>query len=284
MKEQRVKAEWLRAMHHRPSPLVLPNAWDVITARIFEGVGFPAVGTTSAGMAAALGYADGSYLPVEMLEPALRRMVEAVQVPITADIEAGYGRTTQDTVDNVHRLIDTGIAGINIEDFAGKPYDALIPIEIQVERITAIRELAGAVGIPLVINARIDAVFHSGLEGSALMDEILWRACQYQQAGADCIFVFGVHDASTIKKLVLGISGPLNIMVGTGVPSAMELASLGVARISMGPAALLVAMRAVKQVAAELFTDGTSESSSQSAMSYQELNQYFVGQPHIHES
>lgn len=118
-------------------------------------------------MAAALGYADGSFLPMEVLEPALRRMV-AVQVPITADIEAGYSRTTQETVDNVHQLIDTGIAGINIQDFPGKPQDDLISIEILVERITAIREPAVTVGIPLVINARIDTVFHSGLQGSAL--------------------------------------------------------------------------------------------------------------------
>ena len=160
-------------------------------------------------MAAALGYADGSFLPMEVLEPALRRMV-AVQVPITADIEAGYSRTTQETVDNVHQLIDTGIAGINIQDFPGKPQDDLISIEILVDRITAIRELAVTVGIPLVINARIDTAFHSGLQGSAFEDDVFRRARRYQDAGADCIFVFGVHDGPTIQKWARVLAGRLN--------------------------------------------------------------------------
>lgn len=276
MKEQRAKAEYLRTLHHRSSPLVLPNAWDVITARIFEVAGFPVVGTTSAGMAAALGYADGSYVPMDVLVPALRRMVEAVQVPITADIEAGYGRTTQETVENVHRLIGTGIAGINIQDFPGKPQDELISIEVQVERIIAIRELAVTCGIPLVINARIDAFLHSDLQGSARIDDTFRRANRYQEAGADCIFVFGVHDGPTIRHLAEGIRGPLNIMMRPGGLSVMELTSLGVARISIGPAALQVAMGAVKRVATELFTTGTYEWGSQSAMSYPELNQYFT--------
>lgn len=274
--EQASKAKLFRDLHHSPKPLVFPNAWDAITARIFEEVGFPAIGTTSAGMAMALGYPDGGYLPFEMLATALENIVKRVQVPVSADIESGYGATAKETADYVSRLIDTGIVGINIEDSIGHGNHALVPEELQVQRLAAIREISETRNIPLFINARIDTFKYGGKAVNELLEDTLRRATLYRQTGADCIFVFGVKDRGIMKKLVRGINGPVNFMAGIGMPSVDQLKAIGVSRISMGPAALKVAMGAVKKVATELFITGNYDGFSQSEMSYQELNGYFV--------
>ncbi|KYP79263.1 isocitrate lyase/PEP mutase family protein [Ferroacidibacillus organovorans] len=276
MNEQASKAQLFRDLHYLSKPLVLPNAWDAITARIFEGVGFPAIGTTSTGMAMALGYPDGGYLPFEMLATALENIVKSVQVPVSADIESGYGVTPEETADYVNRLLDTGIVGINIEDSVGKGDHGLFPEEFQVQRLAAIREKCETRHIPLFINARIDTFKYGGKTINELLEDTLRRATLYRQSGADCIFVFGVKDRGIMQKLVRGIHGPVNFMAGSGMPPVNQFKAIGVSRISIGPAALKVAMGAVKQVATELFITGTYDSFSQSEMSYQELNGYFL--------
>ncbi|WDL98083.1 isocitrate lyase/PEP mutase family protein [Alicyclobacillus sp. ALC3] len=276
MNEQASKARSFRDLHYFSKPLVLPNAWDAITARIFESAGFPAIGTTSAGMAMALGYPDGGYLPFDMLVSALGRIVKSVHVPVSADIESGYGLTPERAADYVDRLVDTGIVGINIEDSVGLADEALFPEEFQVQRIAAIREVSEARNLALFINARIDTFKHSEKVTDELLEDTLHRAALYRQAGADCIFVFGVKDVDIMHKLVREIHGPVNFMAGSGMPSVQQLQAIGVSRISMGPAALKVAMGAVKKVATELFTAGTYDHSLLSEMSYQELNGHFL--------
>ncbi|QQE80657.1 isocitrate lyase/phosphoenolpyruvate mutase family protein [Alicyclobacillus sp. SO9] len=273
MKEQAVKAQLFRDLHYAASPLVLANAWDAVTARIFEAVGFPAIATTSAGMAMALGYPDGGYLPFEALVAALQRVVTSVQVPVSADIESGYGVTPEETADYVDKLIETGIVGINIEDSVGHGDGALFPEELQAQRIAAIHETCH---IPLFINARIDNFKHGGKTDKELLEDAIRRAQLYRQAGADCIFVFGVRDLDVIQASVRRIPGPVNFMAGSGMPSVNQLKEAGASRISMGPAALKVAMGSVKKVATDLFSNGTYDSSPQSEMSYQELNGYFL--------
>ena len=275
MKELTEKARVFQALHHAAA-FVLPNAWDAISARIFEEAGFLAIGTTSAGMAWSLGYADGQRVPWDELLQALRRIVARVQIPVSADLESGYGHTPQEIVENVRQLMDIGIVGINIEDFTGRAEQPLEEAERQAEKIAAIRALAVTSGVPFVINARID-VLHPGIQTTDdRLAETFRRAVLYRQAGADCIFVFGMHDGDTIRKLAQGIEGPLNIMASPGTPSVTDLASWGVTRISIGPAAIKVALGAVKQIAHELSSSRTFASLAQPSLSYAEINNYFM--------
>lgn len=271
---QRQKASQFRDMHKGPGILTLPNAWDVITARIFESAGFPAIGTTSAGIAATLGYVDGQKIGCDEMLRAVRRIVSSVRIPVTADIEAGYGATPGEVVENVERFIESGIAGINIEDSINGSRGAQEPACRQAEKIAAIRVLADQVDIPLVINARIDSMHRGGRDKEALLEETFHRAELYLKAGADCIFVFGEQDKSTISRIVQAVDGPVNILVGALTPSIRELKELGVARVSIGPGAMKATLSLVKQIADELMTEGTYESFIHVPMSYQEMFGY----------
>lgn len=277
MTEQRTKAQWFREMHHDSSILILPNAWDVISARIFEAAGFSAVGTTSAGIAATLGYADGQNIPCDAMLSIVQRIVSRVQIPVTADIEAGYGATLEETVRNVDYFIEAGVVGINIEDSTSRSGERQESVFHQAEKIAAIRELSVTRAIPLVINARIDTIYHGGREPEELLEETFHRSSVYRQAGADCIYVFGFHDKATIRRLVEGIEAPLNILVGPTTPAVKELQELGVARVSIGPRAFLATLGLTKRIADELVTTGTYESFKHSSMSYQEMIGYFGG-------
>ncbi|QSO54666.1 isocitrate lyase/phosphoenolpyruvate mutase family protein [Alicyclobacillus curvatus] len=272
--EQREKARLFREMHYAPQPLCLPNAWDVITARIFASVGFPAIATTSAGIAATLGYPDGEKISCAEMLAVVRRIANSVNIPVTADIESGYGTTLRETVDNVEQFIESGIVGINIEDsirgVSGRQEDPLL----QAEKIAAIRELAVRLDIPLVINARVDTLQSGVTDIEERLHETFYRADVYRAAGADCIYVFGEHEHGLIGRLVRGISGPLNILVGRDTPSIRELADLGVARVSLGPGVMRASMGLVKRVADELIHEGTYEYLRNATMSYHEMFGY----------
>ena len=221
------RAEGLRALHAGPEPLILPNAWDVGSALAVERAGAEAVATTSSGVAAALGYPDGEVIPAVEMLAAVRRIATAVSLPVTADLESGYGLPVDDLVD---RLVATGAVGLNLEDTVregGTP--ALGPMERQVERIAAIRSAAMAAGVPLVINARVD----SFLRG-ATYEDALARGGAYLAAGADCVYPIMLADADLIGRYVAEVGGPVNILRRPGSPSVAELTELGVRRISVG--------------------------------------------------
>jgi 2-methylisocitrate lyase-like PEP mutase family enzyme len=257
--EQHAKAEALLNLQHNAAGLLLPNAWDSASARLFEEAGFAAIGTTSAGIAFALGYPDGEQIQREDMLQVIRRIVAAVQVPVTADIEAGYGPGAEDVAKTIREVVEAGVAGVNLEDNTGDADNPLYELEAQRERLAAARQEAERAGLRLVINARIDTYLFEVGEEAARMEETLRRARAYLEAGADSIFVPGVIEPELIDTLVREIPGPLNIMTMPGAPTVPELFRLGVARISLGPAAMLATMGLIHEIAQELRTKGTYE-------------------------
>lgn len=245
---------------HRPQNgaiLVLPNAWDALSARVIEHAGARAVATTSAGVSWALGRPDGQAVTrTEMIE-AVRRIARAVQVPVTADIESGYGSGSPDDVaETVRAVVDAGAVGINLEDAPGRGAPLMSPEE-QATRIAAARAAGGP---DLFINARVDVYLRQVGAEAARPDETVRRARAYAAAGADGVFVPGVVDAPTIGRLAEAIDAPLNIMASPGAPTIAELARLGVARVSVGPAITRAAMATIRDAARELLRGGTYDS------------------------
>jgi 2-methylisocitrate lyase-like PEP mutase family enzyme len=275
LEAQRAKAELLRRLHEGPDLLVLANPWDAGSARIFEQAGCRALGTTSAGIAFAHGYADGERLSrAEMLE-AVRRIVAAVAVPVTADMEAGFGELAADVVETVRGVLRAGAVGVNLEDAPKGAPGTLFEIAAQVEKIRAVRELAAAEGIPLVINARTDVYLDQIGAPESRFDHAVQRANAYRDAGADCLYVPGVRDAETIQRLVQAIRGPLNVLAGPGVPPVAELARLGVRRLSVGSGPMRATLGLTERIARELLDQGTYTGFTEGALPYAEANRRF---------
>lgn len=255
--EQARKAELFRNKHHGPPLLLLPNAWDAMSARIFVATGFEAIATTSGGVAWALGYADGEQTPWDEVVAATARIVRAAQVPVTADIEAGYGDTPDAVMKSVAEIIQAGAVGVNLED--GTPRGA-VPIRNIAEaadRIRAAREAARAAAIPIVINARTDLYLRNIGDEAARFDETVERGRAYLAAGADCFYPITLRDPPTIARLVKALAAPININVRAGLPNVAELEALGVARASTASAVSLMAMATTRQVAEELRRTGS---------------------------
>jgi 2-methylisocitrate lyase-like PEP mutase family enzyme len=262
------KAAVLLSLHTGPG-FVLPNAWDAGSARILEQVGFPAIATTSAGIAWALGVPDGGVLSREVMLEHVSRIVSAVSVPVTADLEAGYGDTADDVGDTVARAAALGAVGANIEDVGG---DGLFGIDQAADRIMAAR--AAAPSGTFVLNARTDTYF-AGVDGDVFA-ETVERAVQYVEAGADCIFVPGVVEEDTIRRLAEAIPGPLNIVAGlANTIDAPTLYSLGVQRVSLGGSLARAALTSLERAGRELLDSGTL-GFLDGAISYVDLQRRFV--------
>jgi 2-methylisocitrate lyase-like PEP mutase family enzyme len=215
------KAELFRAMHHGGTPLVLPNAWDPVSARIVAEAGFPAVATSSGAVARVLGYDDGQLTPPAEMFTAVARIARAVDVPVTADVEAGYGLPAKEFAE---RLLETGAVGCNLEDSVG---DVLTDPAAQADYLAEVRAVAGA---DLVINARIDNFV---VAGAADVDDAVRRGREYRRAGADCTYPI-LAPLEVLPELVAGIGGPVNAHAAPNGPTPVELAAAGVARISYG--------------------------------------------------
>ena len=243
---------------HSQRPLVLPNAWDASSARVIERAGALAIATTSAGVAWAHGHGDGQRLEREQMIVAIREIVRAVRVPVTADIEGGYGSgSANDVTITVRAVIEAGAVGINLEDSPGLNGEALLSPELHAARIRAARAAAQSLGADLLINARTDVFLCQVGSPESRLGEAIRRANLYRAAGADCLFVPGVIDAATISELVNGIDAPVNVMAGPGAPTLAQLGELGVARVSLGPAVALAALATTQRVALELLGAGT---------------------------
>jgi 2-methylisocitrate lyase-like PEP mutase family enzyme len=258
---QKGKAELFLRCHQEPKILVLLNSWDAGSSRLVEACGYKAVATTSMGIAASFGYPDCQVIQLpEMLET-ITGIVNAVQVPVTVDFEAGYGNNTDEIVDSVTKAIATGIAGINIEDSIDLRPDLIDEAEF-CERISAIRALSDSLGFHLVINARTDAFYTSSGSHREKLTESIRRGNKYREAGADCIFVQPVSDRETIATLVKEIHAPINILANPGIgagmpPSVRELQDLGVARLSLGSGLMKATLAMIRKVADELSERGT---------------------------
>jgi 2-methylisocitrate lyase-like PEP mutase family enzyme len=226
-----------------------------------------------------LGYPDGEVIGRDEFVSAVGRIARALSVPLSADVVAGFGNTTKDVLVTVKAILKIGAVGINIEDFTHAT-KKLLPIERQVENVKAIRKLGETVGIPLVINARTDALrFAEGDEG-ARFKEAVRRATAYRDAGADCVYPMGLVDAASIAKFVKALDFPINVMVRKGLPPISELQKLGVARVSFGPGPSYAAMGLLKRIAKEVLEKGTYENLVEGAITFDELNALAVQKAH----
>jgi 2-methylisocitrate lyase-like PEP mutase family enzyme len=274
---QKDKAVQFRQLHHGSQILVLPNAWDAASARILEQAGFSAIATTSSGVAASLGYPDGQCISRDMMAENVAHMARVVECPITVDIEAGFGNSIAEVLQTIKAVIAAGAVGINIEDSTKQQGKALVDVSLQVELLKAISEMVLAMDMPLVVNARIDVFLLAIGDPSDRFEYAVQRANAYRQAGADCIFPIGVTDASTIANLVKAIPGPINILAGPATPSILELAQLGVARISFGSGLMRAALAHLRRIAHELLEHGTYNSLAEETLSGKELQSLFEG-------
>ena len=243
------KAERLRALHNGEQPLVLVNVWDVAGAKIIEELGFPAVATASAGISASLGFEDNESIGRDTMLAAVKRIAGSVDVPVTADLEAGYGPGVDDAVATARGAIEAGAAGLNFEDSAHKDTSDLYDANLQAERIGAIRATGVSMKVPLVINARTDVFFRTELPEEEKFRESVRRAKLYLQAGADCIYVLGPKDEAMIARLVQAIPAPLNFLAFADAPPIARMAELGVKRVSFGPRPMRHAMTAFREAA-----------------------------------
>lgn len=275
---QRERAMYFRELHHRKGILILPNAWDVPSARVFEDSGFPAVATSSAGMMVSLGYSDGEMIAREEFLAAVRRIVKALSVPLSVDAVAGFGDTPQDVASTVRGIIEAGGIGVNIEDF-GHDTKEMKPIESQVEILKAIRKVGESLEVPIVINARTDALRYASGGEEARFKEAVSRAIAYRDAGADCVYPMGLVDHDSIFTFVKELDLPVNVMIRKGLPPIKELEKLGVARVSFGPAASYAAMGLLKRISKEVLQYGTYEGLLDGAIGFDELNSLATPRP-----
>ncbi|MCU1297166.1 MAG: hypothetical protein JWO91_1444, partial [Acidobacteriaceae bacterium] len=263
-----------KSFHHGSKILVLPNAWDVATARVIEEAGFDAIATTSAGIAFTLGYPDGQKIAREEMLEVVARIASAVKIPVTADVEAGYGDRPEDAAITARGAIAAGAVGMNLEDATNDPRNPLVPLALQLEKIAAVREEAISSKVSIILNARTDTYLLQVGPPEKRYNETLHRLNAFRDAGADCVFVPGLRDTETIQRLVGELRCPLNILAGPGSPSVPELGKLGVARVSLGSAPMRATLGLLRKVAQELKTAGTYRS-LEDAPSHAEVNKLF---------
>lgn len=265
----------------------MPNAWDALSARVFEDCGFEAVATTSAGIAYALGYPDGERLGRDEMTGVTSSVASVVRVPVTADVEAGYGSSPQAVAETARAVIEVGAVGLNLEDSTdptppgpdalagGGDAFALADLEAQLEKIRAVVEAGEEARVPLVVNARTDLYWRSLGDPAWRFEETVRRATAFLGAGADCVFVPGVGDAETISALAREIPGPLNVLAGPASPSTSALAALGVRRVTVGSGPARAVMGLVRRMGRELLEEGTYSSITEGAIPYPEANSLF---------
>ena len=270
---QAERAEQFRKLHRGPRILALPNAWDVASARILEELGYPAIATTSAGIAFSLGYPDGQRVSRDQMLEVVARIAHAVRVPVTADMESGYGTSVKDMTETAKALIAAGAIGLNLEDVTGDDESSHVETKLQVKKIGAIREISSSLGVPLVLNARTDIYLMPIGPAETRFDRTVERLRAYHQAGADCLFAPGVQDRETIAKLVRALEAPLNILLTPACPSLRELEKTGVARASAGSAAMRATLGLLRRIGKELMQAGTYSCLQDGAVPFDELNQ-----------
>ena len=250
---QKQLSESFRQAHRPPPLLLLPNAWDAMSARQFEAAGFGAVATTSGGVAWDLGFPDGEKAPWHEVVAATARIVRAVRVPVTADIEAGYGETPDQVGKQVTEILQTGAVGFNIEDGTPSPDKPVRTIEDASARIRAARAAATTLGITAIINARVDLYIKNVGDPASRFEETVRRGKAYLAAGADCIYPFGLADMEIIARLLKALDGaPINIVARPDTRMA-ELEQIGISRVSIASGATLAVMSIIKQIGEELY-------------------------------
>jgi 2-methylisocitrate lyase-like PEP mutase family enzyme len=242
------KAKRFAELHVKGKPLLLYNAWDAGSAKAILAAGATAIATSSWSVAEAQGYRDGEAIPIELAERIIERIAATIEAPVTVDFEGGYSEDDGELADNISRLLDTGVVGINFEDRVVNG-SGLYSVDRQARRIAAIRKAAEKKGVALFINARTDVFFEHGEDAAQAVGEAIDRAKAYEAVGASGFFVPGLVDDALIRRICQAVSLPVNIMVMEGVPSNARLAERGVARISYGPIPYIHAMKELEQEA-----------------------------------
>ena len=266
---QVAKANLFRDLHRGPKILLLPNAWDVASARILENASVAAIATTSAGVAFTLGYPDGQKISREEMLSVVARIAAKVKIPVTADVEAGYGNRPEDAALTARAVIEAGAVGLNLEDRTDDR--RLVDLSLQLEKIAAVRETSRMMGVPLVLNARTDVYLLELGKAESRFVETLKRLIAFREAGADCLFAPGIRDLEVISRLVREVQNPVNILAGPGSPSIPELHRIGVARVSLGSSTMRATLGLVQRMAQELQTTGTYNA-LEGAPSHAEVN------------
>ena len=269
------KAARLRELHRGTKILILLNVWDVASARLIESMGLPAVATSSAAVANSLGYADGERISRSEMLAVVRRISAAVKVPVTADMEGGYCNLPEGMAETAHELLEAGAVGLNLED--SHQERKLVDVSLQQEKLRALKEAGRTEGVDLVLNARTDPYLLKDAGDTWRFEESVCRARAYRDAGADCIFVPGLSDAETIRRLLEESPGPLNVLAGKGGLPVPELERLGVARLSLGSGPARAALAAFRRIAREVLDQGTYHSMTEDTLTYDEMQRLLQG-------
>jgi len=264
------------ALHDGHRTLLLPNGWDVASARIFEDAGFPAVATSSAGVAFSLGYPDGQKISRGEMLAVVHRIAEAVHIPVTADVEAGYGTKPEDAAETARQVIAAGAVGMNLEDAIPDKPDALADLNLQIEKIRAVNEISERAGIAFVLNARTDVFLAEIGAAETRLARAIERLNAYREAGAQSLFAPGVKDQETIAQLANGVRGPVNILATAGTPPLAELEKLGVARVSVGSGPMRATLGLTARIARQLHEEGTFLLMTDGAMTYADASRLFT--------
>lgn len=275
--EQAAKAEKFRKLHAGPKLLVLPNAWDAASAALIQAAGFPAIVTSSAGCASALGFSDGNRIPREEMLGSVRHIAAAVEIPVSADMESGYGSGAENAARLASELIDAGAIGLNLEDGTGDASKPFKHSAESVEEIRAIRKTSDAAGVRLVINARTDTFWEGRGTPEENFTEAVKRCRAYRDAGADCSFVPGLKDAKLIERFVREVGGPLNVLAWPGMPPFAELERAGLRRLSFGGTTSRVAYGNFRRVLQTLSGgESVEEILKSGGITYEEMNALFA--------
>ena len=272
--QQRKKADHFLNLHKSGKLLILPNIWNPIGARILEAKGFPAAATASAAISSSLGYRDGEKIKLSTHLDIIKRIADSVKIPVTADIEAGYASDLKELRDSVKKVIDTGVAGINIEDSVGKE-GIIRDIEEQCERIATVREVSEENGLHLVINSRIDPFLsNSDRPIDEVINEVVKRANAYYKAGADSVYPIGVLDLDTIKALRAAIRSPINILGSHRTIPLKTMQDIGINRVTFGPFIFRSVMKKFVNIIEELGNLASYETFANDFFSFTEMLQF----------
>lgn len=273
---QQERAEAFHRLHGDDNILVLVNAWDAASAKLFEQAGSPAIATTSAGIAWSLGYPDGQHTNVDEFIQACARICRVVKVPVSADIEQGFGQTPAEVCATVRALLDLGIVGVNIEDGTIPGTRELRSPEVLAEKISAIRTVSEEAGVRLFINARTDTYFLPADDPVARYNDTVRRARMYVDAGSDGIFVPGLDNLEEIERMARAVSRPLNIYAGyEGLPSINALQQAGVRRVSLGCGPMQATLALARRIATEALNKESYTAMTTSMLSVGEINSLF---------
>jgi 2-methylisocitrate lyase-like PEP mutase family enzyme len=256
LQDANAKSRRLRELVRAPEILIMPGAYDVLSALLFQQLGFEAIQCTSGGIAAALGYPDGEVMSRDLFLQVTASFAAAVKIPVNADGEKGYG-DEQGVKETVRSLIAVGVAGMNLEDSLAKGGSGLVELSQQLRKINAIMETKRELDSEFFLNARVDA-FHVILnEPKRALEEAIRRGNAYAEAGGDCIFYLNLHSAETIGTIAKEVKAPISILAGPQSPSVSELQDLGVARVSYGSGFMKAAITGTKKLAQEILEKGT---------------------------